>query len=187
MFGIGLTELLIILVVALVIVGPEHLPSLGRQLGTLVRDVRRMYANLRADLGPDFDEIERSIRELRALDPRQQVRDYSRSLLDDLSADAPELQKLAQAPRLNLEQLGRTVLHDDLLDQPLKATLAASPPAEPPLPAEATHNGTIANNGTAAVEPSAPSSSDARPLDAPSSATPPPNSRPQIEATGHYE
>ncbi len=124
MFGIGFSELVLILIVALVVVGPERLPGLAHQLGTVVRDLRRMYANLRADLGPEFDDIEQSIRELRALDPRQQVRDFSRNLLDDLGADAPELKQLANAPKLSLEQLGRDVLQDDLLDKPLAETRA---------------------------------------------------------------
>ena len=131
MFGIGFTELVLILIVALIVVGPERLPELGRQLGTIIRDLRRMYANLRADLGPEFDEIEQNIRELRALDPRQQLRDYSRNLLDDISTDAPELKQLASAPKLNLEQLGRNVLHDDLLDKPLAETRKSDTSTQP--------------------------------------------------------
>ncbi len=133
MFGIGFTELVLILVVALIVVGPERLPELGQQLGRIVRDLRRMYGNLRAELGPEFDDIERGIRDLRALDPRQQLRDYSRNLLDDLSADAPELKQMATAPKLDLERLGRDVLHDDLLDKPLAETRKADGPVAPAL------------------------------------------------------
>lgn len=132
MFGIGFTELVLILVIALIVVGPERLPELGRQLGKVVRDLRRMYGNLRAELGPDFDEIEQGIRELRSLDPRQQLRDYSRNLLDDLSNDVPEVKQLASTPRVDLERLGRDVLHDDLLDKPLAETRRTETVPEPP-------------------------------------------------------
>lgn len=155
MFGIGFSELVLILIVALVVVGPERLPGLARQLGTVVRDLRRMYANLRADLGPEFDDIEQSIRELRVLDPRQQVRDFSRNLLDDLSADAPELKQLAKTPKLNLEQLGRDVLQDDLLDKPLAETRA--PGASVHTETRSTESPVPAAHGAAPVVPVVPS------------------------------
>jgi sec-independent protein translocase protein TatA len=41
MFGLGATELVIILVVALVIFGPGKLPELGSALGKGIKDFRR--------------------------------------------------------------------------------------------------------------------------------------------------
>lgn len=41
MFGLGATELIIILVVALVIFGPGKLPELGGALGKGIRDFRK--------------------------------------------------------------------------------------------------------------------------------------------------
>lgn len=124
MFGVGVTELVIILIIALLVVGPERLPELAAQAGRLVRDLRRMYANLRAELGPEFDDIERTIHELRALDPRRQIGSYGRDLLDELARDAPEVKQLSTARRIELEQLTREVLDDDLLARPLAETRA---------------------------------------------------------------
>jgi sec-independent protein translocase protein TatA len=39
-FGIGLPELLIVLVIALVVFGPKRLPDLGRSLGTGMREFK---------------------------------------------------------------------------------------------------------------------------------------------------
>ncbi|WP_026370842.1 twin-arginine translocase TatA/TatE family subunit [Kallotenue papyrolyticum] len=124
MFGVGVTELVIILIIALLVVGPERLPELAAQAGRLVRDLRRMYANLRAELGPEFDDIERTIHELRALDPRRQISSYGRDLLDELARDAPEIKQLSAPRRIELEQLTREVLDDDLLARPLAETRA---------------------------------------------------------------
>lgn len=41
MFGLGATELIIILVVALIIFGPGKLPELGSALGKGIRDFRK--------------------------------------------------------------------------------------------------------------------------------------------------
>jgi sec-independent protein translocase protein TatA len=41
MFGMGLQELVIILVIALVIFGPSKLPQIGSGLGKAIRDFRK--------------------------------------------------------------------------------------------------------------------------------------------------
>ena len=41
MFGIGLEELVVIFLVALLVLGPERLPSLARDIGKAVRELRR--------------------------------------------------------------------------------------------------------------------------------------------------
>lgn len=192
MFGIGFTELLIILVIALLVVGPERLPALARQLGSFVREIRKMYDQVReqarAEIGPEFDEFERNLREIRSLDPRQQVRDFSRSMLDDLSADAPEIKQALNAPKVNLDQLGRSVLQDELLDQPLSESLrptAESSPGSAPvkeggLVAPATP---VAANGPAPSPSAPPVTSSSSPADT----SAPQTVRHEVESTGHYE
>ncbi len=41
MFGVGLQELLVILVIALLVFGPQRLPELGRMIGRALRELRR--------------------------------------------------------------------------------------------------------------------------------------------------
>jgi sec-independent protein translocase protein TatB len=63
--NIGITELILILLLALLVVGPERLPELARKLGTTLRDVRKAYDNLTRDLGPELASLQESTRELR--------------------------------------------------------------------------------------------------------------------------
>jgi sec-independent protein translocase protein TatB len=63
--NIGITEVLIILLLALIVVGPERLPEMGRKLGEVLRDVRRAYENLTSDLGPELMSIQKTTQELR--------------------------------------------------------------------------------------------------------------------------
>ncbi|HET7355154.1 MAG TPA: sec-independent translocase [Nocardioidaceae bacterium] len=73
MFGIGLPELAVIIVVAVVVFGPDRLPEFARQAGRLVRQLRQFTQSARDDirneLGPEFANFE-----LTDLDPRQAVR-----------------------------------------------------------------------------------------------------------------
>jgi sec-independent protein translocase protein TatA len=43
MFGLGVTELLVILVVALLVFGPGRLPEIGGALGKGIRDFRKSF------------------------------------------------------------------------------------------------------------------------------------------------
>lgn len=45
MFGLGATELIVILVVALLIFGPGKLPEIGSALGKGIRDFRKAVEN----------------------------------------------------------------------------------------------------------------------------------------------
>ncbi len=120
MFGIDATEFIIILIIMLIVLGPERLPEVARQAGSMVRTVRQMYTNVRAEMGPEFDDFERGVRDLRALNPREQVRNYSRNLIDNVSAEVPEVKQLSNAPKINLDQAARDLLRDDVLDKPLQ-------------------------------------------------------------------
>ena len=83
MFGMGWPEIGLILVVALLLFGPEKLPELAKQAGGFVRTVRRMADNAKNDLGREMGE-DFSDLNLRDLDPREIVR---RNFLDDDPGD----------------------------------------------------------------------------------------------------
>ena len=47
MFGIGTGELLLLLLIALIVLGPERMPKLARDLGRALADFRRTSDDLR--------------------------------------------------------------------------------------------------------------------------------------------
>lgn len=91
MFGLGLTELLVLLIVGIVVVGPKKLPEMMRTTGRWVAKLRRMSTDLRAQSGIDeilrAEGLEKEIRELRSLS-RINVMD---SLVDATTKPRPAL------------------------------------------------------------------------------------------------
>lgn len=75
MFGVGLPELVVLLFIAVLVVGPERMPDLARQAGQMLRQVRSMAHaarnELREELGPEYADLQ-----LRDLDPRTIVRKH---------------------------------------------------------------------------------------------------------------
>lgn len=49
MFGIGVPELLIILVIGLIVFGPGKLPEIGRGLGKTIREFRKVSSGIMED------------------------------------------------------------------------------------------------------------------------------------------
>ena len=56
MFGIGMTEMLVIFVIALVVLGPKRLPELARTLGRTLAEFRRTATDLRREFSDVADE-----------------------------------------------------------------------------------------------------------------------------------
>ncbi len=56
MFNIGPMEILLVLAVALVVVGPKRLPELGKTIGKSLREFRKAQDDLRRTIEFDMDD-----------------------------------------------------------------------------------------------------------------------------------
>jgi sec-independent protein translocase protein TatA len=56
MFGLGGTEIIIILVIGLVLFGAKRLPELGKGLGTGIREFKKGVSDIRGDLEDSLKE-----------------------------------------------------------------------------------------------------------------------------------
>ncbi|PWJ56190.1 sec-independent protein translocase protein TatB [Quadrisphaera granulorum] len=94
MFGINPGEFAVLLLVVLIVVGPERLPQYAQQLGRMVREGRKMAMGLReqvrGELGPEFDDVDWKKLDPRQYDPRKIIADaLSAPLEDDDEPAAP--------------------------------------------------------------------------------------------------
>ena len=94
MFDIGFSELLVIMVVALIVIGPERLPKVARTLGHLFGRMQRYVNDVKADISREME-----LEELKKM--QSSMEDAARSMRDsihqEVSTAEGELNKLAQA------------------------------------------------------------------------------------------
>ncbi len=101
MFGFSFGELVVLIIVAIVVIGPKDLPKVLRRVGQWAGKLRRMAADLRAQSG--IDEVLRS---------------------EGLSEDINEIRKLARG---ELDNVVRSARIDTQLGTHLGAALAGRP------------------------------------------------------------
>ncbi len=95
MFDVGFSELLVIGIVALVVIGPEKLPRVARTVGALIGRMQRYVNDVKADINREIE-----LDELKNL--RTTVQDAARSIetsvnesVSGFQAQADELNKIA--------------------------------------------------------------------------------------------
>ncbi|MET1088615.1 MAG: Sec-independent protein translocase TatB [Arthrobacter sp.] len=94
MFGINGPEFFLLLIIGVLVIGPQRLPEYTQKLANLVREVRRMASGAREqikeEVGIDIDDVDWKKYDPRQYDPRRIIKE---ALLDDdpkpVSAGAP--------------------------------------------------------------------------------------------------
>lgn len=114
MFDIGFSEMMVIGVVALIVIGPERLPRVARTVGHLIGRLQRYVADVKADINREVE-----LEELRKM--RDTVKDAASNIESSVNAELykaeTELNSAAQA----------------MAGEPVASTPAATP--ESPAPA----------------------------------------------------
>lgn len=121
MFGIGFSELLLVAVIALLVLGPERLPKAARFAGLWVRRARAQWYSVKSELE----------RELATEDLRR-----------SLSAQSDELNAIARDANANLDSAARSVA---------TTANAATAAVQPQASTEPAANDTLAEPGDASA------------------------------------
>jgi len=93
MFDIGFSELLVIGVVALIVIGPEKLPRMARTVGHLAGRLQRYVADVKADINREIE-----LEELRKMrDSMQEAASkFETSVQSELNKTETELNKVVE-------------------------------------------------------------------------------------------
>lgn len=107
--NIGITELVVVLLIALIVVGPERLPEMGAKLAKVLRDFRNMYENLTRDLGPELMSLQETTQEIR--DSVESVRTIPQDMIQSMveAADLDDTIEELKGVTGSIEQVGQTM------------------------------------------------------------------------------
>jgi len=118
MFDIGFSEIVVIGVVALVVIGPERLPKVARTVGVLVGRMQRYVSQVKADIN----------REMEAADlgkMKQEFESAARSFQTEVETKAREVESEVR--------LAQTQIEGELAAKAQTPAAEAAPPPSPQL------------------------------------------------------
>ena len=97
MFDIAFSELMLIAIVALIVVGPQRLPHLARTAGHLLGRVQRYVSSVKADINREMQ-----LEELRRL--QAELAESARKLESSLSSEVSGVQRSLEETRDSVNQ-----------------------------------------------------------------------------------
>jgi len=97
MFDIGFSEILVIAVVALIVIGPERLPKVARTLGHMFGRLQRYVNEVKADINREME-----LEELRKL--QSQVQSAARDIEQSVAHAAQQMETGARAVESDLNR-----------------------------------------------------------------------------------
>ncbi len=169
MFDIGWTEMLVIAVVMIVVVGPKDLPGMLRTFGKTTKKLRSMAGDFQKQFNEalkeaELDDVKKSVDSLRSLNPAAEIKKQLNPF-EKVAADVRSGLDAAMKPTPKPAEPASPVTH---AAEPLKngatAMPAASTPAVAPTtsasasPAQAAPVKTTAKAAPKAAKPAAPKS-----------------------------
>ena len=94
LFGVGALEALLVLVVTLVVVGPQRFPEIAREGGKWVRKARRFTAEVTAELREAYSELEEEVRA--EGDDLRSVREIGEEVRTGLQESATDIRRIGR-------------------------------------------------------------------------------------------
>lgn len=70
-FGIGLPEMALIMVVALLVFGPKKLPEIGRSMGKAIRGFQEASKEFESEFKREAEQLEQAVQTTAELEPKQ--------------------------------------------------------------------------------------------------------------------
>jgi len=101
MFEIGIWELVLIMVIALIVIGPERLPGMARNIGRWVGKARGMVRSVKAEIDRELaaEELQRVLsKQAASVDPFEMIEKAATPASAPTPTDAPAPEQSPSAP-----------------------------------------------------------------------------------------
>jgi sec-independent protein translocase protein TatB len=95
MFGIGSTELIVILIVALIVIGPAKLPEMAKSLGKALGEFRRVSTDVKRTIEMEAEQAEQKEKTAQA---KKELFPETAKAADEPKAAAPETATAPEEP-----------------------------------------------------------------------------------------
>ena len=151
MFDIGWTEILVIAVVAIIVVGPKDLPRMLRSLGRYAGQLRRTASEFRSQFDDairdsELDELRETLSSASDLNPINQIRDSIADGLSPLKETAEEIKSGIEAPSKDTKSIsdkssGEDVKKDTAPAKKPRAKSKSKPKPKPKAEASSSKSG----------------------------------------------
>jgi len=98
MFDIGFSEIVVVMIVALLVVGPERLPGLARKAGFWAGRAKRFMQNVKADIDREIaaDELKRVLKDQSGTDSMYDIIEETKQAVADVKGSIEETREAAQ-------------------------------------------------------------------------------------------
>jgi sec-independent protein translocase protein TatB len=93
MFDIGFSEMMVLAVVALVVIGPERLPKVAKQAGEWMGKLRRYVDDVKSDINRQMELTELRKLQTQVTDAAKELGDSVQSTMSGVQSQFDEVQK----------------------------------------------------------------------------------------------
>jgi len=109
MFDFGFSELMVLAVIALVVLGPERLPKVAKQVGQWMGTLRRYVDDVKSDINRQMELSELRTLQTQITDAAQDLKSSMETTVSGLQTDFNEAQKALEgtdtAPATNWDRI----------------------------------------------------------------------------------
>lgn len=112
LFGIGPLEAALVIVVAVIVLGPERIPEVAVQIARAVKFLRGYATSATSQMRAELDELTREYDEV-----RRELREFKQSVRKDVTSMA--------------DQVSKALLEEPALKEPIIEPGGEPPPAKP--------------------------------------------------------
>nr|WP_321525524.1 Sec-independent protein translocase protein TatB [uncultured Cohaesibacter sp.] len=128
MFDIGWSEILVVVIITILVVGPKELPGLLRTIGKTVANLRRMAGDFQNQFNDalreaELDDVANSISDMRSLNPRTAVKNAVTKHLGELGDVSDEVSK---SMKESSDEINASLNKDVVADKPAAESVVAS-------------------------------------------------------------